>query len=321
MTKCSCKSEDGYIYSKDQNSWNKKDTIGILVFILILSIIISLLYTLYCWINSSPYLYHFIVITFILISIFVIACILRPILIMYVPSSILSFFIRTPTFLDRNLYFPNHKLLENPSTFKKIKDEVDTMLKKTNGGNELTLTQDTFSGQNKYIGSDIKIQNGKKRAWRLLNIKVGELYSQDAITNFPTLVRILKRIPNVKSCVISVLEPGIRIPIHVGYYKGVMRYMLATHVPRDRKNVFLCANGIKYNWTEGEGVLWDDTYAHKVYNNTDESRVIIYMDVIRPLKYSPLSLFDGVNEWLIDRAANSSIAVNEIKNTEKQIKI
>ena len=102
-----------------------------ILFILILSIIISLLYTVYCWINSSQYLYHFIVITFILISIFVIACILRPILIMYVPSSILSFFIRTPTFLDRNLYFPNHKLLENPSTFKKIKDEVDSAILKT----------------------------------------------------------------------------------------------------------------------------------------------------------------------------------------------
>ena len=321
MNKCSCRSENGYIYSKEKNSWNENDTIGILIFILIVSIIISLLYTSYCWLHSSPYLYRYIIITTILISIFCITLLYRPILLLYVPSSILSLFIRTPVYLDKNLYFPDHKLLENPDTFKKIKEEVDHMLKKTNGGNTLSLTQDTYSGENKYIGSDVKEQNGIKRAWRILNIKAGELYSQDAMTHFPYLVRILKRIPDIKSCVISILEPGIRIPIHVGYYKGIMRYMLATHIPTDRKNVFLCANGIKYNWTEGEGVLWDDTYVHKVYNNTDEIRVIIYMDVIRPLKNESISLLDGLNKWLINQAMNSSIVQNEIKRTEKQIKI
>jgi aspartyl/asparaginyl beta-hydroxylase (cupin superfamily) len=80
---------------------------------------------------------------------------------------------------------------------------------------------------------------------------------------------VLRKLPEVTSCVVSVLEPGIHIPIHVGYYKGIMRYMIPTHIPKDKDNVFLCVNGIKYSWTEGEGVLWDDTFSHKVYNKKD----------------------------------------------------
>ena len=51
--------------------------------------------------------------------------------------------------------------------------------------------------------------------------------------------------------------------------------------PKDRKNVFICVNGEKYSWKEGEGVVFDDTYPHKVYNNTDQDRVVLYIDVER----------------------------------------
>jgi aspartyl/asparaginyl beta-hydroxylase (cupin superfamily) len=149
--------------------------------------------------------------------------------------------------LDRKLYFANHSLFENPDSFEQIYKEVDTMLNITNNGNSLTMVKDSYNGENEYIGSDIKTIHGIKRGWRLLNIKVGNTYTKDALANFPVLVSILEKVPEITSCVISVLEPGIRIPIHVGYYKGVMRYMLPTHVPKDKENVFLCANGIKYN--------------------------------------------------------------------------
>ena len=100
-----------------------------------------------------------------------------------------------------------------------------------------------------------------------------------------------------------------------------MRFMIPTHIPKDRKNVFLCVNGIKYSWKEGEGVLWDDTFVHKVYNNTDEVRVLIYMDVIRPLDNESISWLNGINKWFINKATGSSIVQEEIKRTERQIPI
>jgi beta-hydroxylase len=98
--------------------------------------------------------------------------------------------------------------------------------------------------------------------------------------------------------------------------KDVMRYKLAIKVPRDRENVFICVNGEKYNWTEGEGVLFDDTYPHKVYNNTNEDRVVLYMDVLRPFLNPFLDL---LNRFVVYLVSNSSIAKKEIARTEYQV--
>ena len=93
--------------------------------------------------------------------------------------------------------------------------------------------------------------------------------------------------------------------------------MLPTHVPKDRDNVFLCVNGKKYNWTEGEGVLWDDNFPHKVYNYTNETRVLIYMDVERPLS----GFSKHLNQFIIHAASGSKIVKDEVARTEKQVKL
>ena len=130
-------------------------------------------------------------------------------------------------------------------------------------------------------------------------------------------MKILEHHPEILSCFVSIVEPGITIPIHTGYYKGLIRYMLPTHIPKDRDNVFLCVNSKKYHWTEGEGVLWDDNYPHKVYNKTKEIRVLLFMDVERP--YTGLN--KHINRYFINKAQNSKIVKDEVLRTEKQVKL
>jgi beta-hydroxylase len=293
---------------------NQNDVAGVVMMILIFTFILCLFMSVYRYSKGQRVGYWLIASLTILVAI-IVGFRHQPLVFLYMPSSVLSLVLRTPEILDRKRFFPHHRRFESPSSFSKIKQEVSNMLEKTNGGQTLTLTHDTYSGQNAYIGSDIKSVNGVQRGWRLLNIKVGETYSPDSI-HFPHLVSLLEKTPEIKSCVVSVLEPGIRIPIHVGYYKGIMRYMIPTHVPQERDKVFLCVNGKKYNWTEGEGVLWDDTFAHKVYNNSDEIRVVVYMDVVRPL---PIG--NRVNNFLIDMVTGSSIVKDEVKRTEIQVAI
>ena len=186
-------------------------------------------------------------------------------------SALITLTTRTPEFLDKDAYFPMNRVFEDPENFKALKEEVENILEKTGGGDSLTMTSDTFSGENKYIGSDIRRENGKTKAWRVINIKAGDEYSAVAHKYFPSLVRILRGCPQIGTCAISVLQDGVHIPIHVGYYKGIMRYMIPVVVPKDRENVFLCVNELKYCWMEGVGVLWDDTYPHKVYNYKSRS--------------------------------------------------
>ena len=216
--------------------------------------------------------------------------------------------------------FPNYNKFENPDVYNVLREEVNNLLNLTNNGNGLSLFADTYGGENKGLGN-FKKDNDITRAWRVFNVKLGSSYSKNGLKHFPRLTSILEQTPEISACMISIVEPGIQVPLHYGYYKGIMRYMLPTHVPKDRDRVFLCVNGIKYHWTEGEGVLWDDTYAHKVYNQANEPRVVIFLDVIRPITSDKSSGWDIFNNIIIRFATGLPLVQDEIRKTEKQIKI
>ena len=297
-----------YKLKKNNFSFNKNDGNGLFNILLILLFISFMSLSL----QNKKFIYVSIIILFV----FIIRIYMKPIEILYMISSLLTLGIRTPEFLNKDKYFPNNYLFENIENFTILKKEVIDILSKTNNGDTLVMTCDTYNGENKYIGSNKIVDNGKVKAWRLINIKVGNEYTKDAYKHFPFLVKLLKNLPEVCSCAISILQEGVHIPIHVGYYKGIMRYMMPLIVPKDRKNVFLVVNEKKYNWTEGVGVLWDDNFPHKVYNNTKEIRVVIYMDIIRPLP----GLLNNFNKYILKLTCNSKIVKDEIKKTEIQIK-
>jgi beta-hydroxylase len=240
---------------------------------------------------------------------------LNTIIILHAFSFIISSQIRTPEFLKLDKYFKNHKIFED--NYVTIKKEVIKFID-TKGIKNVDLTRDSFSGANSYIGSDIKKdENGDETGWRLLTLKVGDEITGKCYKYFPKLAKILNNLPEVISCVLSILEPGVMIPIHVGYYKGIIRYMLPLVVPDDKENCFLWVNGLKYSWTEGKGILWDDIYPHKVYNNTKQVRILLYMDIVRPIK----GLLGKLNLKVLGMIKNSKIVKDEIKRTEKKILI
>ena len=256
-----CKSESGYKKINDNFTFNKKDMSG-LINILLLSTASLLGITAVAQQNYN-YLYG----AFASLGTFAVRIYMNPIEVLYMMSALITLGMRTPEFLEKDAYFPMNRVFEDPANFAALKEEVENVLEKTGGGDSLTMTSETFSGQNKYIGSDIrKNDDGITKAWRVINIKAGDEYSAAAHKYYPNLVRLLRSGPQIGSCAVSVLQDGVHIPIHVGYYKGIMRYMIPVVVPKDRENVFLCVNELKYCWTEGVGVLWDDTYPHKVYN-------------------------------------------------------
>jgi beta-hydroxylase len=306
---CNC-NENGFQQLPPRNSWNNTcDNALLFSVVFIIGIVLLCLSFLpngnYKWL-LFPSLF--------LLSLCAMSLYIKPITLLHIPSSVLTYQLRTPEFLDMEREFPNHILFE--SKFEEIKKEVSDLLEKTNHGQNLPLMKDSFEGENTSIGQ-VKISESGEKAWRVLPIKTGNQYSEYAQKYFPTLSGILKQTDDVVTCMISMLEPGVTIPIHVGYYKGIVRYMLPTHVPKERDKVFLCVNGKKYHWTEGVGVLWDDTFPHKVYNYSDEIRVVIFIDVKRKLN----GWMDTFNSHVIDIGTNSSIVRNEIKRTEKQMKI
>ena len=59
---------------------------------------------------------------------------------------------------------------------------------------------------------------------------------------------------------------------------------------------------VRYSWCEGEDILFDDSYRHAVWNNTNETRVVLFADVLRK-DLPPWLLY--LNEKVYNIRANS----------------
>jgi aspartyl/asparaginyl beta-hydroxylase (cupin superfamily) len=303
-TNVSCNFNKGFTYMNNNNTFNHKDYIGFRIIMLLMFIIICFLYT----ISFEKYKKEVRIALMVGFFILLVDLILEPIHIIYMISYLITLSVRTPPYLNLDKYFPNHKLLENNKNFSKIQKEALNILKQKD---KLSLAKNTYG--NEYIGGG-EVQKDNDDGWRIYIVKLGK--NNFAEETMPELTKILEGIPEVVSCAVSILPAKKAIPIHVGYSKGVIRYQLAIKVPKDRENVFICVNGEKYSWTEGEGVLFDDTYPHKVYNNTTEDRVVLYMDVLRPFLNPFLDL---LNRFVVYLVSSSSIAKKEIARTEYQV--
>lgn len=100
----------------------------------------------------------------------------------------------------------------------------------------------------------------------------------------PETTRLLAGVPGLRTAFFSILAPGYHIPAHRGVTKGVLRAHLGLIVPEDRENCWMRVGDRREAWSEGRCVVFDDTYEHEVRNNTDERRVVLLIDVDRPMR-------------------------------------
>ena len=211
---------------------------------------------------------------------------------------------------------------ELEANFETIKKEVNALL----SDGELLLTRDSTS--NEEIGRDVKFscppespqcseEEKQLDGWKIMMVSVGKTVSEQGQYFLPKLVEITQRY-KVASVVVSSLPAKTEIPVHCGYTPMVKRLMLAITVPRDADNCYLCVNTEKLTWTEGKCLLWDDTFYHAVKNNTEETRVVVYMDVIRETGNWVL---DGIIRIVVKMIQGSSYVQDEVKRTEYKVKI
>jgi aspartyl/asparaginyl beta-hydroxylase (cupin superfamily) len=101
----------------------------------------------------------------------------------------------------------------------------------------------------------------------------------------PATTRLVEAIPGMETAMFSILAPGKRIPPHDGPYKGVLRYHLGLVVPEGPvERVGIRVGDERRSWAEGASLVFDDTYEHEAWNDTDETRVVLFVDVVRPLR-------------------------------------
>ena len=117
----------------------------------------------------------------------------------------------------------------------------------------------------------------------------------------PETTRIIESIPGMFTAFFSVLAPGKHIPRHRGPYKGVLRCHLGLIVPEPRERCRIQVGDEQRHWETGHCMVFDDTYKHEVWNDTDGTRVVLFLDIIRPLRF-PGSLINRIVLGLIRRS-------------------
>ena len=128
----------------------------------------------------------------------------------------------------------------------------------------------------------------------------------------PETTRLVEQVPGMMTAFFSILAPGKHIPAHRGPYAGVLRYHLGLKVPEPRQQCRIRVEDEFRHWEEGRGLLFDDTYEHEVWNDTDGERVVLFMDVLRPLP-APLAF---LNKLVIKAVALSPYIQDAKKNQE-----
>jgi ornithine lipid ester-linked acyl 2-hydroxylase len=101
----------------------------------------------------------------------------------------------------------------------------------------------------------------------------------------PRTAALLENIPGVTTAFFSILGPGKHLEAHTGIYRGVVRYHLALKVPDDESGCAIRVADEVVHWSEGVGFFFDDTYEHEAWNKTSEVRVVLLLDVMRPLSF------------------------------------
>ena len=132
----------------------------------------------------------------------------------------------------------------------------------------------------------------------------------DIVEDFPETMRLVRGAPCTLAF-FSILEPGARLAPHEGVYKGVIRYHLGLEVPDDRQNCFIEIGGERLHWREGENLMFDDRFTHHVQNNTDQRRVILFLDIKRDFNNVFVNLLNTV---LLRVIRSNDIVASTVRN-------
>ena len=146
----------------------------------------------------------------------------------------------------------------------------------------------------------------KDDGWRTYFFYAYGFRAEDHCAACPETARWLQTIPGMTTAFFSIFTPGQHLPPHRGTFKGVLRYHLGLLVPEPRDRVAIRVHDQVCHWQEGRSLIFDDTYQHEAWNRTEGTRVVLFVDFIRPLRFPA-----NVLNWLVIQAIKHSPFVKD----------
>ncbi len=192
-------------------------------------------------------------------------------------------FITRYSLVDKTPFFEPEQFewvstLEN--NWQEIRQELNAILQYTDN---LPRFQDISTEQGCHISQD--------NLWKTFFLYGYGVKMAQNCGYCPQTTRLVEQIPGLKTAFFSILLPGKHIPEHRGPYKGVLRCHLALKVPQNKEQCGIKVNDEVRHWEAGKTLIFDDSYPHEAWNKTDEVRVVLFLDIVRPMKF-PASILN-----------------------------
>lgn len=146
--------------------------------------------------------------------------------------------------------------------------------------------------------------------WKTFMLLGYGIRSERNLAYCPATARALRYIPGLRTAFFSILEPGKALPPHRGPYNGVLRLHLALIVPELAQKCWIRVDTERRYWTPGEALVFDDALEHEVHNDTNEVRVVLFVDFLRPCRWP----VNWLNRLLVFAARFSPLVQNARRN-------
>ncbi|SBS38609.1 Aspartyl/Asparaginyl beta-hydroxylase [Marinomonas spartinae] len=175
--------------------------------------------------------------------------------------------------------FPELKVVED--NWEMIRDEALVL----NSSAQIKASEDL---------DDLGFNSFFRTGWKRFYLKWYGADLKSAKQLCPNTVALLSTVPDVKGAMFAMLPPGARLVKHRDPYAGSLRYHLGLVTPNS-DDCHIVVDGIQYSWRDGESVMFDETFIHYAENKTDQNRIVLFLDVKRPVSFF---LVDWFNEFL-----------------------
>jgi aspartyl/asparaginyl beta-hydroxylase (cupin superfamily) len=179
-------------------------------------------------------------------------------------------------FTPNNVIFPNKDFAwieEIEKSYPEMLEEFNRFCRETNQIPDLGKISDEES------------RLVKPNQWKFIPLYMYGNKVDFICDKLPRTTAVVQGIPDLTTAFFSILTPHAKITEHRGAYKGYLRYHLGIRVPEPYTSCGLQIKDQVFHWQNGKSVVFDDTFRHSAWNNTDQVRVVLWVDFIRPMPF------------------------------------
>lgn len=122
----------------------------------------------------------------------------------------------------------------------------------------------------------------KAESWRTLGLMFWTRRSQTNCQRFPVTWSVLKDVPGITAISFNLLEPNTTIKPHVGNTNAIIRCHMGLIIPAPAPRCGFRVGTETRSWEPGKFLMFCDAHMHSAWNNTNDRRYIMVVDVITP---------------------------------------